>query len=63
MIVKKTIPLILFLFAFATGFAQQDGAYNRAEEEKWLPKHFIHDIFQDSKGCMWIGTNEGLYKS
>lgn len=59
---KKTIFIIICFSAFAKGFAQQEAAYVRAEEEKWLPKHFIRDIFQDSKGIMWIGTNAGLYK-
>lgn len=53
------IPFLL-LFFFSTK-AQQPYAWQLTDEDG-LPTMVIYDLFQDSKGYMWIGTEAGICK-
>lgn len=53
------IPFLLLLFFSAT--AQQPYAWQLTDEDG-LPTMVIYDLFQDSKGYMWIGTEAGICK-
>lgn len=55
---KRFLPLLLL---FVSGLlAGQDPYYVPINKSKGLPSNAVYDIFQDSKGFIWIAHNEGL---
>lgn len=50
-----TLLLLLAGFAFA-----QDPCFRKVDKSDGLPTNDVYDIFQDSLGFMWFGTDEGL---
>ena len=49
------IPVILYC-------QEQDTQFERISVEQGLSQSSVHCIFQDSKGFMWFGTEDGLNK-
>lgn len=57
----KKIILILFVLLPVAIFAQEP-FYYRIDKAKGLPSNTVYDIFQDSRGFMWIAGGQGLSK-
>ena len=56
---KQVFSILLVLICTFFSFGQ-DPFYIALTKEKGLPSNSIYDIFQDSKGFIWIASNEGL---
>ena len=57
---KKYVQLLLFL-APLTSYAQiSDVKFRHISDEQGVSNSTINCIFQDSRGFMWFGTNDGL---
>ena len=58
---KKIITIILFIIFFSVNYswAQQYYCRNYTINEG-LPNNCINEIYKDSRGFLWIGTNAGL---
>jgi len=56
---KRIISILLFGFLFCNGFAQQYIFTNYSINEG-LSQSVVNCIFQDSRGYIWIGTQNGL---
>lgn len=57
---KYYLLLIVFKFIVLITAYCQDPYYIAIDKNKGLPQNSIFDIFQDSKGFIWVTTNEGL---
>lgn len=57
----RYLPLILFLFIHFVHTAQ-NFRFKEYSNENGLPQNFIYAVNQDSRGYLWIGTGEGIYK-
>lgn len=51
---------ICLLFLFGPWLYAQDPFYFRIDKAKGLPSNAVYDIFQDSKGFIWITGGQGL---
>ncbi len=58
---KKSIAIVYFLLIISTFFAQQFNFKNYTISQG-LPQSSVYDIFQDSKGFIWFGTQGGIAK-
>ena len=61
--IKYKIPLLLFgilLHFHFTLHAQSELSFDIFTQENGLPNNRIQCIYQDHKGWIWIGTNQGL---
>ncbi|MCK6691697.1 MAG: histidine kinase [Thermoanaerobaculia bacterium] len=61
----KTPPLLLVCTLAATGACAQyplrvEPVYRNYSTDQGLPNNWVYDIFQDSKGYIWIATNSGV---
>jgi len=56
----KTIPFFCLVFLFTQHCFPQSYLLSSFPDEKDLSSRQITSIFQDSKGFMWIGTQDGL---
>lgn len=52
------LPLIFFLVSLSA--AAQDPNYVVIDKSKGLPSNSVYHIFQDSRGFIWVATEEGL---
>ncbi len=60
-VLKLRISIILFLFSvFVGGVFSQNFIFRHITSDQGLSTNLINCIIQDSKGFMWIGTQEGL---
>jgi len=63
-ICKSTIPRILlfliFLICPAVFLSAQNQVYRHLTTRDGLPSGYIWEMFQDSKGFIWVATNAGL---
>lgn len=58
---KKIIPLILLLFLCVHSFAiEKDWVFERKTLKDGLSNTYIFDITKDSRGFIWIATQNGL---
>jgi ligand-binding sensor domain-containing protein len=58
----KNKLLYFFLFLWALTANSQTIFYDQLDLKSGLPSSVVYDIFQDSKGFIWIATDEGLIK-
>jgi signal transduction histidine kinase/ligand-binding sensor domain-containing protein len=58
---KKTVPATLFFFWMLTAFAQPV-AFTNISIEQGLSQSVVNCVFQDSRGFLWFGTQNGLNK-
>ena len=56
----RQVLFISLAVAFAVLAKGQDPYYTSINKLSGLPSNTIYDIFQDSKGFIWIANNEGL---
>jgi Histidine kinase/Two component regulator propeller len=52
------LPIVIFLLSFNA--AAQDPNYVVIDKSKGLPSNSVYNIFQDSRGFIWVATEEGL---
>jgi len=58
---KKIILILLSFFTISSSFGQQ--YYSRNYDiNSGLPSNTIYDIYKDSRGFLWLGTDAGLVK-
>lgn len=57
---NKLLYFLLFLWALTAN--SQTIFYDQLDIKSGLPSSVVYDIFQDSKGFIWIATDEGLLK-
>ena len=61
MIKKIAFVLLLFIVHFAqSGINYNLLRFNHYGNEDGLPQNVVTTVHQDSKGYLWIGTNDGL---
>lgn len=64
--VNKHLQKILFFFLVLTGngvFGQStDIVFERINTSHGLSNNSVRQVFQDNKGYLWVGTNDGLNK-
>lgn len=53
---------LLVLVGLSCGVSSQDPYFKLFTSEDGLPSNQIYEIFQDSKGIMWFGTNNGAVR-
>lgn len=58
---KRFFSYFIILFYPFLGFCQTI-FYDQLDLKSGLPSSVVYDIFQDSKGFIWIATDEGLHK-
>jgi len=58
---RKFIFVALFFVSFGSFFAQQL-RFRHISSEDGLSANYVSSIFQDSKGFIWFGTQDGLNK-
>lgn len=58
----KSIYLFFFLMVLAFVSAAQAPVYKLFTVEDGLPSNQIYELFQDSKGYLWFGTNRGVVR-
>jgi ligand-binding sensor domain-containing protein len=51
---------ILFLYSFGSTAQQRPRYFYAINTDKGLSHHKVNTIFQDSRGLMWFGTEDGL---
>jgi len=57
------IFIIIFWFSWFTIFAQQNNNfYPNISTVPGLPSKMVYSVFKDSRGFMWFGTENGLYR-
>ncbi|WP_066628741.1 hybrid sensor histidine kinase/response regulator transcription factor [Labilibacter marinus] len=56
----KPLLLITLLFVLGCLHAQQHFLFKKVSTKDGLSQSDVHAIYQDSKGFMWFGTNDGL---
>jgi ligand-binding sensor domain-containing protein len=59
---KISFILLLYVLINANNTMAQTLMLEHLSTANGLPNNSIQDIYQDSKGCIWIGTNSGLCK-
>lgn len=59
--VTKRCLLSFLTFCFC-GASAQHPYYYSISDDNGLPSNEVYDMFQDSIGFMWLGTNAGLYR-
>jgi ligand-binding sensor domain-containing protein len=52
--------LFLLLFFFSSGLCAQEPYALHLNKNKGLPSAVVYNVFQDSKGFIWMATNNGL---
>ncbi len=52
----------ILLFLLILNAASQNPLYRRFNDSSGLQNRSIYDIYQDSKGLIWLGTDEGLIR-
>lgn len=57
---NKLLYFLLFLWTLTA--SSQTIFYDQLDIKSGLPSSVVYDIFQDSKGFIWIATDEGLLK-
>lgn len=57
---RALLPLFLILLNFNGFSSQNEISFDFFSQENGLPNNQIQCIFQDRKGWMWLGTNQGL---
>ena len=57
---NKLLYFLLFLWALTA--SSQTIFYDQLDIKSGLPSSVVYDIFQDSKGFIWIASDEGLLK-
>ncbi len=57
---KAALHILFILWAFTTN--GQTIFYDQLDLKSGLPSSLVYDIFQDTKGFIWIATDEGLLK-
>ena len=57
---NKLLYFLLFLWALTAN--SQTIFYDQLDIKSGLPSSVVYDIFQDSKGFIWIASDEGLLK-
>lgn len=57
---KPVVLILLFVFFFSTFLGAQNPAYEVIDFTKGLPSNSVYNIYQDSRGYIWIGHDKGL---
>ncbi|MGL4596175.1 MAG: ligand-binding sensor domain-containing protein, partial [Bacteroidia bacterium] len=57
---RRTLAVLAVLFLFLHPANAQDPNYITLDKSKGLPSNNVYNLFQDSKGFIWICTEEGL---
>ena len=52
----------IILVFFAQSLIAQNPLYKRFSSAEGLTKQSVYDVYQDSKGLIWLGTDEGLIR-
>jgi len=55
----KNVTVILFFVFSIDGLCQELAHFNIAQQQG-IPSNTVYDIFQDSKGFLWVATENGL---
>lgn len=61
----KKLQFLLALIIFISVIIPVNGQFyevSRYADDNGLPSRIVRDIFQDSKGFLWVAGNNGLYK-
>nr|HPQ21957.1 histidine kinase [Saprospiraceae bacterium] len=57
------IWILVLLFCFQIASAQtSDYIYRQFTTKKGLPSNECHEVYQDSRGYLWVGTDNGLVR-
>ncbi|MEZ5048228.1 MAG: two-component regulator propeller domain-containing protein [Saprospiraceae bacterium] len=57
------IWILVLLFCFQIASAQtNDYIYRQFTTKKGLPSNECHEVYQDSRGYLWVGTDNGLVR-
>jgi ligand-binding sensor domain-containing protein len=59
-IFRKLFPVIIILSVYNGLQSQIDYRFDHLNSESGLPDNTVNCVYQDSKGFMWFGTNDGL---
>ncbi len=59
--VRRCVLLLLGIVTFGWAAAQHPYFYS-INDNNGLPSNEVYDMYQDSVGFMWLGTNAGLYR-
>ena len=59
LLLKRTYLILVFVF-LALSTKAQDPYFISIDRSNGLPSNAVYDIFQDSKGFIWLAHNEGL---
>ena len=63
MFYKQTLMFCFFLFFVSQLFGQKENfIFERINTSNGLTNNSVRRVFQDSKGYLWIGTQDGLNK-
>lgn len=57
---NKIIFTLFFLFASYSSYSQNNILFDHITTKDGLPQTVVFSIFQDKKGFIWLGTNNGL---
>lgn len=58
---KKMLVILLSIFLFVIpGIIAQDMNFNHLTTDHGLSQISVNDLYEDERGCIWIGTREGL---
>jgi ligand-binding sensor domain-containing protein len=50
---------LIFIFLRLATFAQEFTSFNITQQQG-LPSNTVYDVFQDSKGFLWVATENGI---
>jgi ligand-binding sensor domain-containing protein/serine phosphatase RsbU (regulator of sigma subunit) len=58
--VRRDILFVLLFFVFLRGFVAQQLRFRHITSEDGLSTNYVSTIFQDNRGFIWFGTQDGL---
>ena len=53
--------VFLGLFLFALSLKSQTPVYQNLTDAEGLPSMLVYDLYVDTDGKLWLGTEEGIY--